>query len=142
MVSCGSIKDHKGCLEGHVERSGQGVGRAGQRLRTCLYQGLWVECFGILRFRQDRSVQTPKRGVLVSSPRVLLKWRGWGGRGRPGQGPGTLLMAKAIGESRWELNLLVVLWLLSRVGLGRGGWCWFQVAADHLAKQNGRHTME
>lgn len=51
-------------------------------------------------------------------------------------------MAKATEESRWELNLLVVLWLLSGLGLGRGGWCGFQVAAGHLAKQNGRHTME
>ena len=112
MVSCGSTRDRKRCLEGHVGRLGQGVGREGRRLGTCFYQGLWVECFRILRLKQDPSIQTLKSWVSVSSTGVLSK-------------AGGAVQGKVLGHCRWQRplgsevgNLPVLLWLLLRACLG------------------------
>lgn len=80
---------HREVKAGYKQRQRE-VGSQG----TCIYQGLWMECLGVLRLRLKWSIQKSK--AFTSSTGVLSKVEGGGTRARPWKVGKTI--TKATGE--------------------------------------------
>lgn len=97
---------------------------------TCLYQGLWVKCFGVPRLKPDWSIHIKTSEVLIS----FMGFLSGAHKGKTLGGRGDSLTQGGWGSHIRDLHLLVSLQAIVQ-GMLEGEP--EQDPAGHLAMQNG-----